>query len=320
MQKYAGHPSQLYGIEEHRRVGGKGDGMRIIEVNNGKALMFTVSADRCGDISRMYYKGMNLGFFAPAGYVAPQFYEKMGNGFLKSFTAGFCTTCGLTTVGTPSNDNGEELPLHGTISHVPAENVSYYEENGKLFVKLTIRDASLFGHKLVLQREYECDTEKNEIVMRDKVKNIGTEATPYMILYHFNMGYPLLSENSVVTIEHNAVAPRDARAAEGIDNATVMEKPQAGFAEQCYYYEMSQGCAKIYNPDINTELSLNYNLDELPCFTEWKMMGVGEYVLGLEPGNCNPDGRVETRNKGKLKMLAPGEEAHQTIVIKIKEN
>ena len=31
MNKYIGHDSQLYGIEEHRLVGGKGDGMRLYE-------------------------------------------------------------------------------------------------------------------------------------------------------------------------------------------------------------------------------------------------------------------------------------------------
>ena len=50
MKEYIGHTSQLYSIEEHRLVGGKGDGMRLLEVNNGKGLMFTISADRCGDI------------------------------------------------------------------------------------------------------------------------------------------------------------------------------------------------------------------------------------------------------------------------------
>ena len=50
MNTYIGHKSQLYGVEEHRLVGGKGDGMRLFQVTNGKGLAFTVSADRCADI------------------------------------------------------------------------------------------------------------------------------------------------------------------------------------------------------------------------------------------------------------------------------
>ena len=86
MKEYIGHSSQLYSVEEHRLIGGKGDGMRILEVNNGKGLMFTVALDRAGDISRMYYKGTNLVFFGPCGYVAPEYYDGNGLGFLKSMT------------------------------------------------------------------------------------------------------------------------------------------------------------------------------------------------------------------------------------------
>ena len=46
MNRYLGHPSQLYGVEEHRLVGGKGDGMRLFEIRNGRGLELTVSADR----------------------------------------------------------------------------------------------------------------------------------------------------------------------------------------------------------------------------------------------------------------------------------
>lgn len=60
MNPYIGHDTQLYGVEEHRLIGGKGDGMRLFEVNNGKGLMLTISPDRCGDITRLRFKGINM--------------------------------------------------------------------------------------------------------------------------------------------------------------------------------------------------------------------------------------------------------------------
>lgn len=319
MNKYIGHPSQAHYIEEHKLVGGKGDGIRLIEVNNGNGLMFTVSADRAGDLSRIYYKGVNLGYFAPCGYVAPSYYDGNGAGFLKSFTAGFLTTCGLTAVGSPCTDNGEDLPLHGTIGNTPAENVIYYEDENALHIKLTVRDARLFSHKLVLEREYEIPFDSNEIVLRDTVKNVGFETAPYEILYHFNMGYPLLSEKAEVTVESNGVTPRNERAAEGLGNELKMEEPQAGFEEQCYYFDMTKGFAKIYNPELGFGVSLNYDINELPFFTEWKMMGASDYVLGLEPGNCTPDGRNVMREKGLLQFIEPGKSKIQTITIRIED-
>lgn len=38
--KYIGHPSQICGVCETRMIGGKADGMRILEVRNGKGLEF----------------------------------------------------------------------------------------------------------------------------------------------------------------------------------------------------------------------------------------------------------------------------------------
>ena len=61
MNKYIGHPLQLYGVEEMRLVGGKGDGMRILNVRNNKDLEFVVSLDRCGDIVKLNLEGDNFG-------------------------------------------------------------------------------------------------------------------------------------------------------------------------------------------------------------------------------------------------------------------
>lgn len=318
MREYVGHESQLYGVEEHKLCGGKGDGIRLFQVNNGRGLMFTISADRCGDISRLYFNGKNMGYFAPCGYVSPKYYDDKGAGFLKSFTAGFLTTCGLTAAGSPCTDDGEDLPLHGTISNTPAETVNCFTDEEGIHVKLIVRDASLFGHQLILEREYICPLDKDEIIINDKVKNISDRETPYMILYHFNMGYPLLSEKSILTINNNGVTPRNEDALKGMKDALVVEKPTSNFVEQCFYYDVTDGKAEIYNPDIKTSLSINFNKNELPFFTEWKMMGKGEYVLGLEPGNCTPDGRDVMRKNNKLSFLKPGEEASQKITIRLK--
>ena len=98
---YYGHESQLFGVEEYRLAGGKGDGMRLLQVKNGLGLEFTVSADRCADIARLSLHGQNCGFFSVNGYVDPAYYDDRQAGWLKNFTAGFLTTCGLLAVGSP---------------------------------------------------------------------------------------------------------------------------------------------------------------------------------------------------------------------------
>jgi hypothetical protein len=51
----------------------------------------------------------------------------------------------------------------------------------------------------------------------------------------------------------------------------------------------------LRNRGLGLELEVSFRKAELPMFTQWKMMGQGEYVLGLEPANCHPDGQAAQR-------------------------
>ena len=318
MNKYLGHDSQAYGIEEHRLVGGKGDGLRLLQVRNGKGLDFTVSLDRCADISRLSYKGINMGYFSPCGYVAPAFYDDKEDGFLKSFTAGFLTTCGLRAVGAACEDEGERLPVHGTIANTPAETYYWEEVDGKLVIHAVMKDERIFTHKLVLRREIICSLDANELEIHDTIENRGDMDSPAMIMYHMNLGYPLLSENAILKVNSDEVIPRDPRAAEDLDTWNVVIPPQKQFAEQCYFHKFSQnGVASLYNPDVKVGLAIHFDPKNLTHFTQWKMMGERDYVLGLEPGNCHPNGRHKMREEGTLTILAPGESVSYVVKVEM---
>ena len=305
---YIGHNSQLCGIEEVRLVGGKGDGMRLLQLRNAAGLEMTISADRCGDISRLIFKGDNYGYFSANGYVAPAYYDEPGAGFLKSFTAGFLTTCGLTAVGAPHNDEGEDLPLHGTIGNTPCERIWWTEDEENFYIHAEINDSGIFARKLHMSRKITVSKTEGKFSIEDTVENRGDAVSPVMILYHMNMGYPLLSEKSEVVIPSEKVTPRNDHAAEDLDTWHKMLPPTPNFEEQCYFHSFSdKGFASIYNPDIRKGLEIRYDAKNLGYFTEWKMMGYRDYVLGLEPGNCHPDGRAIMRKDGTLQFLQPGE-------------
>lgn len=319
--KYIGHDSQLFGVEEHRLVGGKGDGMRLFQVKNGKGLEFTVSADRCADISRLSFKGDNYGFFSANGYVSPAYYDDKGTGFLKSFTAGFLTTCGLTAVGAPCEDEGQALPLHGKVSNTPAESIYSTMNDKEIRVHAVINHAGIFDEKLMMYREIVCSKMDNTMKITDTIKNIGSEKSPLMVLYHMNLGYPLLSETAQLYIPSDEVKPRNDHAKLGIHEWEKMLPPQAGFEEQCYYHSFKEsGFAMIFNPTIGKGLAIQFDLNELDYFVQWKMLGEMDYVLGLEPGNCHVDGRDVIRREQKLQYIQPNEEQSFHLKIKIIEN
>lgn len=320
VNSYIGHASQLCGVEEVRLVGGKGDGMRLLQLRNAAGLQMTVCADRCADIYRLNFKGDNMGYFSPNGYVAPAYYDDKSTGFLKSFTAGFLTTCGLTAVGNPCTDAGEELPLHGTIGNVPCERIWWEEDEENIYIHAHISDSAVFSHKLYLKRTITCGKHTNKFCITDTVENQGDTESPLMILYHMNMGYPLLSENAIVEISSTSVKPRNDHAAKDLDTWHKMLPPSPGFEEQCYFHSFeNKGTASIYNPDIRKGLTISFDPNTLDHFTEWKMMGFRDYVLGLEPGNCNPDGRDAMRKEGKLKFLKPGESITYEVTVNLYE-
>ena len=318
MNPYIGHEHQISGVEEHRLVGGKGDGMRLFEITNGKGLEMTVSPDRNGDISRLRFQGINMSYLSPCGYVAPAYYDRTESNWLKSFTAGYLTTCGLQAVGSPCVDEGEVLPLHGSIANQPAD---WEEDEKEIRIHTTTKDEVIFGRKLTLRRTIAVSKEENRFSIEDEIENTGDQTEPLEILYHMNMGYPLLDEDSVITIPSAEVLPRDDHAAEDIANWMHMEKPQAGYQERCYYHKFpdGKGFASIWQPKLNIGLEISFDAKELDGFVEWKMMGVRDYVLGLECGNCYPDGRDVMRRTGMLKFLKPGEKKRYRVDVALKQ-
>ena len=319
MNPYIGHDSQVYGIEEHRLVGGKGDGMRLLEIHNGIGLDLAVTPDRCGDIARLRYKGVNMSYMTPVGYVAPAFYDRTEDNFLKSFTAGFLTTCGLESAGAPSEDLGVQYPMHGSIANQPCEQLFWQEEGTDLVVSMTVKDERLFGRKLRLERRIVVSTAQNAFEIQDTVRNTGDRKEGFEILYHMNMGYPLLDEDSILTIPSVRVEPYTEFAAQGIGEWMKMIKPQAQIEEQCYRHIFGDGngYARIAQPKLDTALTITFDAKKLDGFTEWKMMGVRDYVLGLEPGNCYPGPRGWMRESGMLKVLEAGESQKYTVRVEV---
>ena len=98
MNSYIGHPSQLSGVEEYRLIGGKGDGMRLLQVRNGLGWSSLSLRTEPPILPGSPMRASIIPTYLPA-YVAPAYYDQQEFGFLKSFTCGFLTTCGLSNIG-----------------------------------------------------------------------------------------------------------------------------------------------------------------------------------------------------------------------------
>ena len=189
-----------------------------------------------------------------------------------------------------------------------------------LYIHADINDSAVFSHKFYFKRLITVSKQNNTFTITDSIENQGDKKSPIMLLYHMNMGYPLLSENSVVKIPSVSVTPRNDHAAKDLDTWNRMLPPTPGFEEQCYFHSFDgEGRADIYNPDIRKGLTITFDTGSLDHFTEWKMMGYRDYVLGLEPGNCHPCGRDVMRQEGKLRYLQPGERIDYAVTVTLYE-
>lgn len=304
--RYIGHAFQVFGVQRYTLEDGKGRGMRFLHIKNGIGLEMHISIDRACDIAGVSINGKNVSYMCSNGFVAPSYYDDKGAGFLKSFSAGFLTTCGLTQVGSPNLFEGKELPLHGTISHIPASAVNYWIDDEKISIEAVIEDETIFSHKLVLHRSIVVSTITNQFSVEDRIENRGEEVVPLQLLYHINLGYPLICEKAELRINSSMIEPRDDVAKSDIKHWSKIEAPAKQYVEKCYYHHFTNHPeVSVYNPSTHVTCKIDFDHKQLPYLTQWKMFKNRDYVLGLEPGNCFPDGCKVSEEKGRLSTLEP---------------
>ena len=324
--KRVGDISQICDIRLSTLKEGIESGVNIADIKTGSGLNFTVIIDRGMDIGYASYKDIPFAWLSPTGYIHPSFFEPSSFGWLRSFFGGLLTSCGLTFLGAPCIDEGKALGLHGRISNIPAKNVSVnkYWQKDDYIMEITgeIKEVCVFGENILLKRKIKTKLGEKKIWINDTVKNLGFKETPHMILYHINIGYPVIDKETVLLSPAKKIIPRDDEAEKGKESFNKFHSPVKGYREKVYYHIMKPDKngnvnVKIKNQKLKIGINIKYNYNELPEFIEWKMMGEGEYVVGLEPANCRVEGRVKERGEGRLKYLKPGEIKKYNIEIGI---
>jgi len=323
-----GSISQLGGITPFEYSQGKAKGVGAIRVRTAAGLEFSILPEKGLDIFEASYRSRSLCWHSPAGVVHPAFYDARDVQWLKTFPGGLVSTCGLRSAGSPGEDQGEALGLHGAIGNTPAENVAWQEEwqgeDCRLRVSGTVREARVHGENLLLRRSVETSLGTRVVRVQDSVENQGTQATPLMLLYHLNFGFPLLTDRSRLYARSAKVESRNEHSERSIDAWARFEAPVRNLAERVYYHDIKpdkEGKATVVlvSDDASRDfgVSLQYTRASLPSFIQWKMTSVNHYVLGLEPANCRAEGRKAERERGTLFVLEPGHRQEFFIELRV---
>jgi hypothetical protein len=317
---HVGDIQQLGGVRRFMLAEGREAGVEIAQFRTGTGFNFDVCLSRALDVSQAEYQGQALAWRSSTGDVAPTYYEPQGRGWLRSFSGGLVKTCGLDNAGAACIDQGEELGMHGRIGNLPAKRVwvdgAWDNDEYLMWAQGKMRETTVFGENLVLTRRVTARLGESKLWIDDLVENEGAATSEFMLLYHINLGFPVVADGSELLVPSGKVVPRDADAEEGKELYAGFHAPQGGYREKVYYHDVDPDpegyvTAAVVNRKHNDGQGLGvyvrYKKEQLPQLIQWKMMDKRTYVVGLEPANCLVEGRDRERERGTLQFLAPGE-------------
>ena len=323
LSRRVGRLEQAAGVRLVTLGDGAERGVRVLEFRTGTGFEFDVVVDRAFDIGRCEHSGRALAWISATGFAGPWYYEPEGLGFFRGFGAGLLTTCGLDHALFMAEDTAEQYHyppkrtetygLHGRVSNRPARLAGYGErwegDDCVLYADGEVLQAAVFGEQLLLRRRIEARVGESRLVIHDEVVNVGHDPTPHMLLYHVNVGWPVVDEGSELLVPATAVEPRGNHPVEGY---RTFAPPAAGFVEQVFEHEVAaepDGCVPV--AIVNRRLGLGayevFRRDQLPHHFVWRMLGEGTYVVGIEPSTNRTAGRLDARERGELIELGAGE-------------
>lgn len=280
---------QLYSIHRYRMEEGPMQGLRIIDCSNGK-LRFLLNESKALDMMQAYFEGENLSFVSKNGFLSREL------PFMKRFEGGMLYTCGLDGVG-----GVEGVETHGTLHNIPATLTRAEAAEDGLVIEGFVRDSALFGKNLVLKRRIFSAYGSDSIEIRDTLVNEGEHTENYALLYHINLGFPLLDEGGRIEFDASEVTPRTPWAAAHLEGWNEIAAPKTDFEETCYYLTLREGHIAYVNERAGKTLTLRFDKQAMPNFMVWKSECCGDYALGLEPSTTKLDGDFAYRT------LAAGE-------------
>lgn len=113
---------------------------------------------------------------------------------------------------------------------------------------------------------------------------------------------------------------------DGLADWMRFQPPTRGYREQVFHHAPvadADGRVQVCLENAALGLGLRWTNDRasLPHLFQWKVMGQGLYVLGVEPANSSGmQGRAAARQSGNLPCLAPGEIRRYALEIEAVED
>ncbi|MBR0256807.1 MAG: aldose 1-epimerase family protein [Synergistaceae bacterium] len=317
---YVGNSEQVCGVRRVILDEGKARGISMYQVTTSGGLELDILPDSALDIGHLRYKGVNISYTTKNGYDSPAKFQPIAGEFGRYFPGGMLFTCGLLSAGPENTDSdGTFHPLHGRFHGIGAQGLCGYVDGENIIVGGEIRETAQGGYCFSVRRKYTIPAFGSEILLEDEITNLTPAPAEYMMLYHMNFGWPMLSESASLDFpEKRKVTPRTPYAEKGLKNHTEFCAPIDGEEEQVFFHEMeNEAFVRLKNPELGITAEISWSLDSLPILAEWKNMASGDYVLGLEPSTCYIMGRERECREGRMTRLEPYGSMKNSVRLKL---
>lgn len=307
-------------------------GVRMLHFRAGGGLEWEVVVDRGFDIGRISIAGQTLSWHSPTGHRAPWLLDPAGDegqGFLRGHS-GFMATCGLDHIRQPATVSTTQLPLHpsGRLQHPlhggiwaqPARLIGYGCDEDRelplLWCEAELRQVMVFGHCLSLRRRYECEVGSCRIGIGDRVKNIGPSPAAHLMLYHLNLGYPLIDDGTAFML---APAEQLWQRGDGDPLAAFGAPIDAQVRQLSLHRWVDDRQAAQVTITAASGLAMQIETDprQLPFCQLLRLPSKGHYGLSIEPCTAASFERADADRNGETRMLVPGEEVRYDLGITV---
>lgn len=309
-----------FALQNYRFSTGKRAGVELLVIDSGKVRAALCPTRGLG-LWRARIDGLDCGWDSPIeGPIHPSLVplgEPNGLGWLDGFDE-LLVRCGLQSFGAPDfAPNGQlKYGLHGRIGNQPAVSWSANvdADHSLLEVEGEVHESRFLQFNLRMVVKYRFAFGQPTIDIIDNVRNASDKPTSMQMLYHINVGKPLLEGGARMNLPAEYIVARDQHAADDLSTWHTYLPPTADYVEQVYFSApkaKSSGWTTALLTDASRHrgFAVHYRTDTLPYFSQWKnTVGTHDgYVTGLEPGTGFPNPRSFEELQKRVVPLAGGQ-------------
>lgn len=298
---------QLASVTLSRVVGGDADGYRALDMRAAGGIDLRILPDRGFDLRPAWFRGVPLAWISAVGERAP-WDSPNGGAWIEAFAGGLVTTCGLRNVGAPSGGARTARPV---LAHPGIRRSDGARIRGPRRGPHRVGDDRRGGgaeRALRVERTVRTRTGTGLVMLTDVRTNLGVGIEPAPLLYHVNVGVPLVDEGARIEIHSQEVLPRDADAERGRDYWMAPGQSEPGVLEMVFEHRIRPIPPIGPRPRSSTPRSASRSTccgdtPSSPGSTSGSIPVEGSTWWGLEAANCSVLGLAADRAAGVLPVL-----------------